>query len=124
MTRSVTAWQPSSSVAQRSLGATTLAPRLSCPRLRLRNILLRIDERLLHHRRRPVALLRHRDDQRTAELAVLGRHHGVADVLLEARRVQRARDLADHLAALLDRPLAHVEVERITGDLDADQLLL
>src|SRR6185295_20163989 len=83
--------------ATRSDGALRLRRR----QLLLRGLLLGVDERLGHHHSRH-GLARALDLELGAQLGVLGGHHGVADVLLEPRRVARGRDLADAAAVLVD----------------------
>src|SRR5919205_2103016 len=61
------------------------------------------------------------------ELGVLDRYHGEADVLVQAWRVTGGRDLADLLAAPVDRKeVGHrvvvVGAEPLAADLDPDKL--
>src|SRR5918993_497619 len=72
-------------------------------------------------------LVRALDLEFDADLAVLDRHHRVADVLLQARRIAGRGDLADSLAVFVDREVIDhgavvVRPEVAAPDLDADQL--
>src|SRR5205809_5581748 len=89
--------------------------------LGLRDRLPRIDERLLHDSRLPRS--RRVDDfDFRAEVREGDWHHGVADVLLEPRGMDRRRHRSDFLAAGPDRPLCHVEIDPRALDLDAYEL--
>src|SRR5688500_16893544 len=87
------------------------------PRLTLRGGFRRIDERHRDDARCAYAVLR-LDRELRACSGVLDRDVGVADVLLQTRRVDGRSDVADGRIARAHRPARHVEVEPRAFDLD------
>src|SRR2546422_11570611 len=90
--------------------------------LRDRDLLLRVDERHLDDHAVALTPLG-RGAERWPERRVLRRHPRIPDVLLQARRVDRGRYLADQGAVGRTRPLDVVErLERRTVELHPNDL--
>src|SRR5579883_960727 len=107
-----------------------VSPAPALPASALRNLLLRVDERLAHHHGLGATMGR-LDLELRAHGRLLDRHHGEADVLIQARRVAGRGHVADLLALTpgvdgihVDHRAVDVGAEPRPADLDADQLAL
>src|SRR2546427_5022041 len=119
--RATNASRTSSDIRPESLPTISrFAPAARRP-LRFRNLFARVQERLLHDGRMspPVRVL---DRELHPHVRVDNRQHGVTDVRLESRRVNRGCDPADRPFPGRHGPLRHVEPDRLAVDLDPDEL--
>src|SRR5712691_564845 len=91
--------------------------------LRLRNLLPRVDERLLHDGRDPWSV-RVLDGGGRTHVHVDDRQHRVPDIRLEPRGVNRGRDPADRSSSGGHGPFRHVEFDWLAVDLNPDQFPL